>query len=446
MQAVDIIRKKRGGNPLTAGEIHFFVGAYAAGEISDAQAAAWLMAVVWRGMSREELIALTEAMLRSGDIIDLSALPGIKVDKQSTGGVGDKTSLVVAAVAAAGDLVVPMICGRGWSYAGGTLDKLESIPGFKTELTIDEFRAALAVCGCALAGQSSILAPAEKKLYALRAATGAIESPWLICASLLSRKLAEGADALVLDVKCGAGGFMKRSEDAECLAQLLVDTAGAMGKRAVALVTDMDQPLGRAIGNALEIAECIDVLRGGGPPDLRMLSLELCGWMFYLGERTASVELGRELAAELLAGGSALQKLRSIFYQQHGDELALFERQRLPHATFREDVCSALSGYVAGIDCERLGTACALLGGGRQTMDEAIDPAVGLVLHKKIGDVVTEQEPLVTVHFNSSGRLEEVTAMVRAAFKVSNAARYVPQPLVQKVIERTAASRGRGAS
>jgi pyrimidine-nucleoside phosphorylase/thymidine phosphorylase len=435
MRVIDIIRKKRDHHALTAEEISFFVAAYNAGEISDPQAAALLMALVLRGMNQFELTALTAAMLNSGARLNLSSLPERKVDKQSTGGVGDKTSLVVAPVVAAGGLLVPMICGRGGSYTGSTLDKLGSIGGFEVDLSLGELRAALQACGCAMIRSPKEIAPAEKKISALSVLTGTLDTPWLLCASLMSRKLAVGADALVLDVKFGSGALMKRQEDAEFLAQLLIETATVMGQKAVALLTNMEQPLGHAVGNALEVAECIDVLRGGGPPDLRQLSLELCGWMFYLGERTPSVEQGKELAAELIADGRALKKFRALLHQQHGDELILEDRNRLPHATFRKDVLSTASGYVAAIDGEQIGRACALLGGGRRNPEDSLDPAVGLVLHQKIGDVVTTQEPLVTVHYNTAERLEEACALVHNAYQITNGARYVPQPLVARVME-----------
>jgi pyrimidine-nucleoside phosphorylase/thymidine phosphorylase len=435
MRIIDIIRKKRDGQALTAEEINFFVGTYTSGGISDPQAAAWLMAVVLRGLNQFELAALTGAMLKSGDIMNLSSLPGKKVDKHSTGGVGDKTSLVVAAVAAAGGLVVPMICSRGWDYTGGTLDKLKSIPGFDVNLTLSGFRASLEACGCAMIDSPREIAPAEKKLSALSGGTGAFDTPWLICASIMSRKLAAGVDTLVLDVKFGSGALMKQPEDAEFLARLLVETAAIMGKKAVALLTNMNQPLGRAVGNALEVSECIDVLRGGGPADVRTLSLELCGWMFFLGECVASVDKGRELAAQLISDGRALQKFRALLRQQHGDDLVLDDRNRLPHAKFRRDLLSTASGCVAKIDGEQIGRACAMLGGGRLGPEDIVDPAVGLVLHKKTGDVVTNQEPLVTLHYNTAQQLDEACALVQEAFHLTNGARYMPQPLVTKVIE-----------
>src|SRR5437899_985767 len=284
MRVVDLIRRKRDSGELTRQEIEFLIAGYTGSEIADYQMAAWLMAVLLKGMTRAELSALTEAMLHSGQILDFSDLPARKVDKHSTGGVGDKTSLVIAPVVAAGGLLVPMISGRGLGHSGGTLDKLESIPSFNVNLSLAEFRRVLATCGCALIGQTAEIAPADKKIYALRDVTGTVESPALICASIMSKKIAEGIDALVLDVKTGSGAFMKKEEDAVHLAELMVDTGVRMGKRMVALITDMNQPLGRHVGNSLEVIECVDVLHGRGPADLIDLSVELSAWMFFLGE------------------------------------------------------------------------------------------------------------------------------------------------------------------
>ncbi len=283
MRAVDIIRKKRDAGELTREEIEFLVRGATDDSVPDYQLAAWLMAVVWRGMSQVELAALTEAMLHSGQVLDLSDVPGVKVDKHSTGGVGDKTSLVIAPIVAAAGLPVPMISGRGLGHTGGTLDKLEAIPGFNVNLSLADFRRVLKECGCALIGQTPEIAPADKKLYSLRDVTATVESPYLICASIMSKKLAEGIDALVLDVKTGDGAFMKKETDAVYLAELMVETGKRMGKKMVALITDMEQPLGRKVGNALEVEECLEVLAGGGPEDLRELCLDLSAWMLTLG-------------------------------------------------------------------------------------------------------------------------------------------------------------------
>src|SRR5947207_4004020 len=307
MRLVDLIRKKRDGQELATEEIEFIVKGYTRGELPDYQISAWLMTVLLKGMTRAETAALTQAMLHSGEILEWTGLPQKKVDKHSTGGVGDKTSLILAPIVAAGGLLVPMISGRGLRHTGGTLDKLEAIPGFNVNLSSEQMRKVLAACGACMIGQTASIVPADKKMYALRDVTGTVESPALICASIMSKKLAEGIDALVLDVKTGSGAFMKKEADAVHLAELMVETGERMGKRVVALITDMDQPLGRCVGNALEVVECIEVLKGGGPADLRDLSVELSAWMFYLGDKTASLDEGRKLAQQSIANGQAFQ-------------------------------------------------------------------------------------------------------------------------------------------
>src|SRR5580692_1395378 len=310
MRAVDLIRKKRDSGEHSREEIDYLISAYTRDEIPDYQMAAWLMAAWLRGLSRAELAALTEAMLHSGEVVDHSYLPVKKVDKHSTGGVGDKTSLILAPIVAAGGLAVPMISGRGLGHTGGTLDKLEAIPGFNTSLTLAEFKRVLRECGMALIGQTAEIAPADKKIYALRDATSTVENIGLICASIMSKKLAEGIDALVLDVKTGSGAFMKSEADSVRLAELMVETGKRMGKKVVALITDMNQPLGRMAGHANEVAESIEVLSGRGPADLIELSLELAAWMFFLGERSKTLDEGRQLAKEMIAGGQAKEKFK----------------------------------------------------------------------------------------------------------------------------------------
>src|SRR5215468_4656360 len=320
MRLVDLIRKKRDGQELSVPEIEFIVRGYTAGELPDYQISSWLMAVLLRGMTRAETAALTQAMLHSGEVLEWNDLPQKKVDKHSTGGVGDKTSLILAPIVAAGGLVVPMISGRGLGHTGGTLDKLEAIPGFNVNLSLLEFRRVLRECGMGLIGQTAEIAPADKKIYALRDATSTVENIGLICGSIMSKKLAEGIDALVLDVKVGSGAFMKREADAVDLAEVMIETGKRMGKKVVALITDMDQPLGRTAGHANEVIECIDVLNGRGPADLRELSIELSAWMFYLGERSKSVEEGRRLAETMIASGQAKEKFKQGIRLQRGDE------------------------------------------------------------------------------------------------------------------------------
>jgi pyrimidine-nucleoside phosphorylase len=443
MRAVDLIRKKRDAAELTREEIDFLIEGATRGSIPDYQLAAFLMAVLWHGMTAAELAALTEAMLHSGQVLDFSALRGSKVDKHSTGGVGDKTSLVVAPVVAAAGLdvplsrkrpFVPMISGRGLGHTGGTLDKLESIPGFDVNLSLAEFRAVLERCGCALIGQTPEIAPADKKLYALRDVTATVESPYLICASIMSKKLAEGIDALVLDVKTGNGAFMKKQDDAEHLARLMVDTGRRMGKKVVALITDMEQPIGRKVGNALEVDECLDVLHGGGPSDLRELCDELAAWMFVLGERTANLAEGRALAAEMIASGRARDTFREIIRAQRGDPGVVDDPGRLPRARNVAKIKSPRTGFVASLRCEQIGVASMLLGGGREKKEDAIDPAVGLVIEKKIGEAVETGATLCTVHYNSEARLAEAMDLVSDSFTIDDTAR-APAPLVRKIIE-----------
>ncbi|HLJ23959.1 MAG TPA: thymidine phosphorylase [Candidatus Acidoferrales bacterium] len=438
MRAVDLIRRKRDSGELAPAEIQQFIVAYTRGDIPDYQMSAWLMAVVLRGMSRPEIAALTEAMLHSGRVLDFSDLVGCKVDKHSTGGVGDKTSLVIAPIVAAGGLKVPMISGRGLGHSGGTLDKLESIPGFNVNLTLTEFRRVLATCGCALIGQTAEIAPADKKIYALRDVTGTVESPALICASIMSKKLAEGIDALVLDVKTGSGAFMKSLEDAAGLAELLVETGKRMGKKVVALLTDMNQPLGRKAGNAMEVAESIDVLAGAGPADLRELCLELAAWMFFLGERVKTLDEGKKLSADLIASGLAREKFREIVGLQGGDVGVIDDPHRLAHAQQTRDVISGARGYVSSIACEQLGVAGVVLGGGREKKEDTIDPAVGLEFHKRIGDSVERGEPLCTLHYNSDARLAEALHLAETAYKIGpEKPKSLPQ-LIYRVIDKRA--------
>jgi pyrimidine-nucleoside phosphorylase len=434
MRAVDLIRKKRDSGEHSREEIDFLVSGYTRGAIPDYQMAAWLMATWLRGLSLPETAFLTEAMLHSGEVLDLSDLAGKKVDKHSTGGVGDKTSLILAPIVAAGGLTVPMISGRGLGHTGGTLDKLESIPGFNVNLSLDQFRSVLRECGMGLIGQTAEIAPADKKIYALRDATSTVESIGLICASIMSKKLAEGIDALVLDVKTGSGAFMKREEDAIRLAEIMVDTGKRMGKKVVALITDMDQPLGRAAGHSSEIIECIDVLNGHGPADLRNLSIELSAWMFYLGERTKSLDEGRQLAESMIGGGQAREKFKQGIKLQGGDERVIDEPQRLPKARSRIDVPSEGDGYITGTNCENFGTALAMLGGGREKKEDAIDPGVALEFHKRVGDPVKKGESMATIHYNDDAKLDEAKTMVAASYFVATEAPHEKRPLIRRIL------------
>src|SRR5258707_5590412 len=434
MLVTDLIRRKRDGAELQRNEIEFLVNGYTRDQIPDYQMSAWLMAVLLRGMTRAELAALTETMLNSGQVLDFSELPAAKTDKHSTGGVGHKTSLIIAPIVAAAGLYVPMISGRGLGHTGGTLDKLESIPGFNVNLSVTDFRRVLAQCGAGLIGQTAEIAPADKKLYALRDVTGTVESPYLICASIMSKKLAEGIDALVLDVKTGRGAFMKAEKDAVFLAELMVETGQRLGKRVAALITDMDQPLGCAVGNALEVAECVDVLNGKGPDDLRELSLILSAWMFVLGKRVESIDQGRELAAQMISNGKARGKFREMIRLQGGDPAVMENPGLLPQARHKADVKSPASGFVTGIMCEQIGTAGVLLGGGRARKEDSVDPAGGIMVHKKVGDKVSAGEALCTVYYNSAERLASAAPLIEQSYTIQATAPLRARPLVHRVI------------
>jgi len=435
-RAVDLIRKKRDGGVLSRAEIEFFVEGCTNGTIPDYQVSAWLMAALLQRLTREETAALTDAMLHSGEVLDLSSLRGKKVDKHSTGGVGDKTSLILAPLVAAGGGIVPMISGRGLGHTGGTLDKLESIPGFNVNLPLPEFRRILDACGCSMIGQTDEIAPADRKLYALRDVTGTVESPYLICASIMSKKLAEGADALVLDVKTGSGAFMKKEEDAVFLAELMVETGQLMGKKMAALITDMDQPLGGMVGNTLEVDESIQILRGEGAPDLRELCLVLAGWMFYLAGISPSVEQGKELSAKLITSGKALEKFREMIRLQGGDPQVIDNAGKMPRAKHEVRVSSPRPGFVDSIQCEQVGTACVILGGGREKKEDSIDHSVGIVLRKKVGDPVSAGEALCSIYCHSDGQAERAKKILQESYRVEETPPAERRPLIHRVIER----------
>ena len=418
MRAVDVIQRKRDGVELSPEEIEFFVRGYAAGQVPDYQASAFAMAVFFRGMTAAETTALTEAMMRTGEVLDFSDLPGPKADKHSTGGVGDKTSLVIAPLAAACGVYVPMISGRGLGHTGGTLDKLESIPGFRVRLSLAELREVLRRSKVGLIGQTPEVAPADRKLYALRDVTATVESRPLIAASIMSKKMAEGIDALVLDVKTGDGAFMKSLEDSKALAETMVEIGRGMGKRVAALITDMEQPLGHAVGNALEVAECVETLKGRGPKDLESLSLELTAWMLHLGGVAPHLDAARKRVRDALASGAGLGKFREVVELQGGDPRVADDSGVLPRARELLPLRADREGRVTGIACRAVGHAAMLLGAGRETVDSSIDPAVGLVLHKKVGDLVFHGEPILTLHVNDRTRLDEVTALLRDAIRL----------------------------
>ncbi len=429
MRAVDIIRAKRDGNALTRDQIGWMVAGAGDGSVPDYQLSAWLMAVWLRGMTPEETAWLTDAMVRSGIRVDLSAVPGVKVDKHSTGGVGDKTSLVIAPVVAALGVPVPMMSGRGLGHTGGTLDKLESIRGFRTRLSLDEFRAQMVDLRCALIGQTDEVAPADRTLYALRDVTATVESLPLICASILSKKIAEGIDALVLDVKTGSGAFMAREDDARALADALVGLAERSGLRVAALLTQMDVPLGRTIGNALEVRECIDVLRGGGPADLVELSVELAALMVWLGRGRPSLEAARDAVRTSLADGSGLAMFRAIVERQGGDVGMIDDPATLPSAPVVETFVAPGDGYVARYDAGLLGRAAVQLGAGRAKAADPVDPAVGFDLLAIPGDRVTVGAPLIAIHARTPDDVAAVRPMLTEALTMTDEPP-PPRPLI----------------
>ncbi len=418
MRMVDIIRKKRDRESLQPEDIKFFVKGYAEGTVTDYHASALLMAIFLNGMTEEEQLYLTDEMLHSGDVLDWSDIPGVKVDKHSTGGVGDKTSLILAPIAAAAGVVVPMISGRGLGHTGGTLDKLESIPGFDVGLSSEKFREVLEKTGMVLAGQTSQIAPADKKLYALRDVTATVESIPLIASSILSKKLAEGIDALVLDVKVGSGAFMKKQSDATALAKTLVKIGKKAGKQVVALITDMNQPLGTHVGNSLEVIESCDVLKGKVQNDLSELSFELAAHMMVLGKVSDDLESARAKVDDLIQSGAALKKFQEVAAAQGGDALALDDYSRLPAANKTISVQADESGIVQRINAEEVGIAAMVLGAGRAKVDDVIDAGAGIVLHHKVGDSVEKGTSLATVYYNDGKNLQEARSRLLAAFSV----------------------------
>jgi pyrimidine-nucleoside phosphorylase len=418
MRAVDIIARKRDGHDLTREEINFIIRGYTGGEVADYQMAALLMAIYLRGMTTEETLALTEAMLHSGEIVDFSDLGRPRVDKHSTGGVGDKTSLVIAPVVAAAGVLVPMISGRALAHSGGTLDKLESIPGFRTDLSLAEFRATLKEVGAALIGQTAEIAPADKKLYALRDVTATVACRPLMAASIMSKKMAEGASGLVLDVKTGSGAFLKKEEDARELAKLMLSIARGMSRECIVFITDMNQPLGRAVGNSLELIEAFETLKGRGPDDFNTLCRELSAEMLVMGKKAADADRGRELYDELITSGAAVEKMRAIIRAQGGDARVIDNYERLPRSAHRQEVVASQKGYVQAIDTESIGHASMLLGAGRSRLDTAIDLGVGLTVHAKIGDKVERDSPLVTIHFSDAISTGDTERDIREAYKI----------------------------
>ncbi len=419
MRTVDLITRKRDGEELTPEELEYLIQGYTSGEIPDYQMSAFLMATVFSGMEDREVSAFTESMMRSGSMIDLSGIPGIKVDKHSTGGVGDKTSLISAPIAAAAGVIVPMMSGRALGHTGGTLDKLESIPGFRTDLSVAEFTEQLKTHGLCFIGQSDEVAPADKKLYALRDVTGTVESVPLIASSIMSKKMAEGVDALILDVKVGTGAFMKKQVEARRLAQMMVGIGRRMDKRVQALITDMNQPLGYAVGNALEVMEVSQTLHNEGPDDLRRLSVELAARMIFLAKLAPSLEEARQIAEAKLADGSAYRKFRDVVQAQGGNVQAIDRFELLPNATGMREITTSRGGYVSAIHAEDIGRASTLMGAGREQKEDAIDYAVGVILEVKTGDKVDPGAVLGRLYYTREDGLEEAAEMVEDAFRIS---------------------------
>ncbi|AUV66948.1 pyrimidine-nucleoside phosphorylase [Staphylococcus haemolyticus] len=400
MRMVDIIEKKRDGKSLSTEEIEFFIKGYTNGDIPDYQTSSLAMAIFFQDMNDEERAALTMAMVNSGDVIDLSKINGIKVDKHSTGGVGDTTTLVLAPLVAAVGVPVAKMSGRGLGHTGGTIDKLESIKGFHVEISEEDFIKLVNENQVAVIGQSGNLTPADKKLYALRDVTGTVNSIPLIASSIMSKKIAAGADAIVLDVKTGNGAFMKTLEDAEALAHAMVSIGNNVGRNTMAIISDMSQPLGRAIGNALELKEAIDTLNGKGPEDLTELVLTLGSQMVVLANRAITLEEARQLLNEAIENGSALEKFKTFLENQGGDASVVDAPELLPTATYQIEYKAQSSGVVSELIANEIGVASMMLGAGRQTKEDEIDLSVGIVLNKKVGDVVKEGESLLTIHSN----------------------------------------------
>ena len=434
MRAVDIIINKREKKELTRQEIDFFIKGYTSGEIPDYQASAWAMAILLNGMTAQETTDLTLAMANTGEILDLSEVVPLTIDKHSTGGVGDKTTLVVEPVVAACGLPVGKMSGRGLDFSGGTLDKMESIPGFRTDLTTEEFLEQLRTIGLVLTGQAADLAPADGKLYALRDVTGTVESIPLIASSVMSKKIAAGAQAILLDVKVGEGAFMKTQEDARTLAEMMVSIAALADRKAIALLSDMNQPLGHAVGNALELREAIETLHGDGPGDFLEHCLVVAGYMLALGGISRDEKVGRQLAGKAIKNGRAWERFRELVVVQGGDVIYIDEPARLPTAALIETIQAPRYGYISGINAREVGRTVCSLGGGRARKDDPIDHAVGVIIHKKVGKWVEAGDSLFTIHSDDRGGMEEARMRLLDAHSWSDDP-VEPLPLFYGVVE-----------
>ena len=433
MNMNDIIIKKRDGGVLSQAEIQYFVRGYTGGDIPDYQASALLMAIYFQKMSREETFELTNAMRYSGDTIDLSEIAGIKVDKHSTGGVGDKTTLIAAPLAAACGVPVAKMSGRGLGFTGGTVDKMESIPGFRTAMEPEEFLGQVNEIGIAVIGQTAHITPADKKIYALRDVTGTVENLSLIASSIMSKKLAAGSDAIVLDVKCGRGAFMERQEDAEALGKIMCEIGTAAGKRTVAVITDMSQPLGKAVGNSLEVIEAVETLKGDGPSDITELSVRLAGVMIYLGGRAKTAAEGQIMAQQALQSGAGLSKFRSFITKQGGDGSVTEDYSLFPTAPLTRDLVAQESGYISSIDAKTIGLASQHTGAGRAEKEDPIDLSAGICLHKKVGDRVSRGEVLATIYSSNKAKLAAAEKEAAGAFFLTAEKPQKPE-LIREVI------------
>ncbi len=431
--AVEIVKKKRDKERLSKEEIEFLINNYSKGVIPDYQFSAFLMAAYLNGLDTEETAALTGAMLNSGEVINLNAIKGVKVDKHSTGGVGDKTSLVIAPIAAAAGVYVPMISGRGLGHTGGTLDKLESIPGFNVNLNLREYKDVLKKAKAVLIGQTKEIAPADKLIYALRDVTATVESIPLITGSIMSKKLAEGIDALVLDVKTGSGAFMKSLKDAETLAKSLINTAKAFNKKVVAYITDMNQPLGYNIGNWLEVVESVEILKGKDVPYLTELCLHLAGTMIYLGEKATSVKDGIALAKELINNGKAYEKFLEIVKLQGGDTTYIEKLEKYPKAKYSAKVKFNSYGYIKAIDTYKLGMASLLLGAGRLKKEDNIDPKAGIIFYPKIGDFVKDGDIIAELFSTRKITEDDINAVIGSI--TLSEEKVKPQKLIHKILQ-----------
>lgn len=433
MRMYDLIMKKRNGGALSDEEIRFMVQGYTRGDIPDYQMSAMMMAIYFRGMNAGETLALTMEMAGSGDMLDLSDIRGVKVDKHSTGGVGDKTSLALTPMVAAAGVTVAKMSGRGLGHTGGTIDKLESFSGFSTTISEQQFKENVNRIGIAIMGQTADLAPADKKLYALRDVTATVDNMSLIASSIMSKKLAAGADAIVLDVKTGSGAFMKTEEDSFALAHEMVRIGNGAGRKTIAVVSDMDQPLGYAVGNALEVREAIDTLKGNGPEDFVELCMTLGSYMLVAGGKAETKEDAELILKEVIADGSALDKLAEFVEAQGGDRELVYHPERLPQASIAQEIGSPADGYIQGIVCDEIGICSLILGGGRETKESEIDLSVGLVLHKKVGDAVRKGESLATIYANDQAKLDAAVDLFLQAYTIDGSL-VEKKPLIKGIV------------